>query len=100
MLRKIPVVIRLDPERVDQSDLSKELRIDKLNLDNELLRQPSKYIWWAALYAETISKCELLREKLDILDSNLSLKYAKKLAEQRGKSAKSTEASITICLSS
>ena len=91
MLRKIPVVIRLDPERIEKSDLSKELRINKLDLDDELLRQPGKYAWWAALYAETVAKCELLREKLDILESKLSLKHAKKLAEQRGKRAKSTD---------
>ena len=91
MLRKIPVVIRLDPERIEKSDLSKELRINKLDLDDELLRQPGKYAWWAALYAETVAKCELFRERLDILESKLSLKYGKQLAEQRGKRAKSTD---------
>lgn len=83
MLRKLPVVVRLDPEQVDKSDLIRELKIDKLRLDHELIHQPGKYAWWATLYAECSARVDLLQEKLEHLESRLFIKYLKFLHENK-----------------
>ena len=73
-LKKVPVVVRLSPKQVHEADLMEELRINPDSLDRELLRQPAKYAWWAALYSETASKVELLRQKRERLEGKLFVK--------------------------
>jgi len=77
VLNKIPVVIQLRLEQIQKADLQEELRIDKFNLEKELRRQPGRYMWWAALYSEASAKVELLKDKLDHLESKLFSRYAK-----------------------
>lgn len=76
-LKKAPVIVNLHPEEVYHADLMKELRVDKFDMDRELLRQPGKYAWWAALYSEVAAKVEQLEQDLDKLQGRLALRYAK-----------------------
>src|SRR5277367_2222632 len=76
-LRKVPVLVQIYPQQIHEADLMKELRIDRHNLDRELERQPRKYGFWAALYAEVAAKVTFLQEKLDVLEANLFIRYAK-----------------------
>jgi hypothetical protein len=78
-LKHAPVVIQLYPEEVSKADLVRELRINKHNLDRELLRQPGAYAWWAALYSETAAKANALRERLEHVESKLAIRLGRKL---------------------
>lgn len=82
-LKKAPVILRLSAQEVYTADLMKELRIDKFDLDRELLRQPAKYAWWAALYSEVAARVEKLEMDLDTLQGNLAQKYGKGLKGAR-----------------
>jgi len=77
LLKKIPVVIQLRPNQIQQADLTKELKVDRFNLEKELREQPGKYMWWAALYSEASAKVEFLQEKLDQLEAKLFSKHVK-----------------------
>lgn len=78
-IKKLPVIIQLYPEEVHKADLLRELRIDKHDLDRELLKQPGAYAWWAALYSEAAAKVELLQEKLERLEARLFIRYLKRM---------------------
>lgn len=68
-----------------EADLHKQLRIDKFDLDRELRRQSSRYAFWASLYSSVSAKVELLQEKLDVMEADLFIKYAKlKVARRAG----------------
>ncbi|SRR6266550_6187960 len=76
-LKKIPIIVQLYPQQVHEADLMRELKIDKLNLDRELRRQPARYAFWAALYSAVAARVESLKEKLERVEANLFIKYAK-----------------------
>lgn len=76
--RKAPVVVRIYPRDVHQVDLLKELKIDKNNLDRELLRQPARYGFWASLYSTVSAKVAFLQEKRDYLEAKLFKSYSVK----------------------
>lgn len=76
-LKKAPVIVNLHPEEVYRADLMKELKINPHDIDRQLLRQPGKYAWWAALYSEVAAKVEQLEIELDKLQGRLALRYAK-----------------------
>jgi hypothetical protein len=82
-LKHIPVVVRLYPKEVDAADAMKELRVDRHNIDKELLRQPGKYAWWSALYCEAELKSARLHEKLERLESKLFRHYIRKRKRSR-----------------
>lgn len=77
MLKKIPIVIRLNPDSIYNSDLQKELKIDRHRLKTELLRQAGRYAWWVSLHSEVLAKCEEIEDSVELLKSQLFLKYAK-----------------------
>lgn len=76
-LKRIPVVIRLYPQDIHKADLMRELRIDKHNLDRELIRQPARYAFWASLYSVVAAKVAFLQERLDNLEAKLFIEYAR-----------------------
>lgn len=76
-LNKIPIVVQLYPQQVHEADLMRELKIDKLNLDREMRRQPSRYAFWAALYSVVAAKVAFLQEKLERTEARLFIRYAK-----------------------
>jgi len=77
-LRKAPVVVRIYPKQVHKIDLLQELKIDRNNLDRELLRQPARYGFWASLYSVTASKVAYLEEKREYLEAKLFKEYSVK----------------------
>lgn len=87
-LKKVPVLIQLNPDSVYSVDLSKELQIDRHSLDRELRDQPPKYMFWAGLLTEVSEKVDILEERLQILEAALYRKYGdryKKLYELKKK---------------
>jgi hypothetical protein len=82
-LRRIPVLVQLYPKDLHEADLMKELKIDRHNLDKELLRQPSRYAFWAALYATVSARVALLQEKLDQKEAELFIFYARNKKAKR-----------------
>jgi hypothetical protein len=83
VIRKAPVVIRLYPDQIKRLDLMKEIKIDRHHLSRELIRQPARYMYWSALYSEVAAKCEEISERLDHLESKLSIRYSKVLRERQ-----------------
>lgn len=77
-LKKVPVLIQLNLDTVYSVDLSKELKIDKYNLDRELRDQAPKYMFWAGLLTEVSEKVDILEERLQILEAALYRKYGKR----------------------
>ena len=76
-LRHVPVVVRLYPNEIQKADLMRETRIDRHNLDIELIKQPARYVWWASLYSNVAAKVAFLQEKLDSLEARLFIQYVK-----------------------
>jgi len=70
-----PVVIRLYPKEVQKADLIQALKIDRHNLERELLKQPGKYVWWATLYSEVSRRVDSLEEKLGRLEAKLAIEF-------------------------
>jgi len=79
MLKRLPVVIQLYPDEVHKADLIRELKIDRHQLDRELIRQPTLYAWWASLYSAVASRAAKYREQLEQLDARLSVRFSRKL---------------------
>ena len=76
MIRRAPFVLRIRETDVEQSDLLKELKIDKHKLDRNLLEQPGVYAWWSGLLAEVSSKADKLDMELEELYAELAGEYA------------------------
>jgi len=74
-MKHAPVVIRLYTKEIQKADLIKEMKIDRHRLDKELLKQPSKYVWWATLYSEVSRKVDSLEEKLGRLEAKLAIEF-------------------------
>lgn len=70
-----PVVVQLYEGEVHKADLLRELRIDRHQIDREILKQPGKYAWWGALHSEVAAKVERLEIELDHLYSKLYVLY-------------------------
>jgi hypothetical protein len=81
--RKIPVIIRLQEDQVFKADLLKEVRIDRHRLTRELIRQPGKYAFWAAMYSKASERVALYEERLATLESQLFIRYSKSERKQR-----------------
>lgn len=77
-----PVVVRLYEKEVHEADLLRELRIDRHQIDRELLRQPGKFAWWSSLHSEIAAKVELLEIELDQMYATL---YVHFLGKKDGK---------------
>jgi hypothetical protein len=73
-----PVFFRIHPHEVLKKDLAKELKINLYNLDGEMKRAATVYMWWAGLYAEISARVSKLEEKLEKLEADLFKKYAGK----------------------
>jgi len=82
-MKHAPVVIRLYPTEIQKADLIEALKIDRHDLDRELLKQPAKYVWWATLYAEVSRKVDSVEEKMDRLEAKLAVRYVKELRERK-----------------
>ena len=82
-IKHIPVVVRLYPDEVEKADAMKELKVDRHNIDKELLKQPGKYAWWSALYSESEFKAAKLHEKLERMESKLFRHYIRKKHRSR-----------------
>lgn len=74
-LSTVPVLIQLYPEDIHRANLTKELKIDKDNLDRELLRQPARYGFWSALYSVVSAKVAMLEERKEIMESDLFKRF-------------------------
>lgn len=74
-MKHAPIVIQIYEKEIQKADLIRELKIDKHDIDHEILKQPSKYVWWATVYAKVSEKVDSLQEKLDFLESKLYVKY-------------------------
>lgn len=77
-MKHAPVVIRLSERDTKELDLMKELHVDRHSIGKELLKQPAKYAWWGAMYAQVESKVEVLEGRLDELFGELARSAVKK----------------------
>lgn len=77
-----PVIVHLSEKEVHEADLLRELRIDRHQIDRELLRQPGKFAWWGSLYSEVAAKVERLEIDLDQLYAKLYVHYTKHREEK------------------
>jgi len=71
LIKKLPVVVHLSDSDVKELDLMKELRVDKFNLDRQLMQYAQRYGYWAELYASASAKVSKLREDLESLEAEL-----------------------------
>jgi hypothetical protein len=76
-LKKIPVIVQLYPRQIHEADLMRELKINRHDLDREMMRQPARYGFWAALYSTVATRVEELQDKLDRLEAKLFIHYTK-----------------------
>lgn len=75
MLKKLPVVVRFSDSEVKKYDLMKELKVDRMNLDEQLARQPRLYAKWSELYATASARVAKLKETLEKLEAQLHIQY-------------------------
>lgn len=71
-----PVVFEVDYKQ-GRWNLSKELRIDSGDLEHEMERAAIRYMKWTALLAKASERVSKLKDKLEILEAELFVKYAK-----------------------
>lgn len=76
LFRKLPVFVRHNKKDIYKADLMKELRINRHKLDEELLLQPGRYVWWATLYAEFSKTVAYFQEKLDQMEARLYMEFS------------------------
>lgn len=84
-MKHAPVVIKIYDTEVEHADLVKALKIDRHDIDREILKQPAKYMWWAALYAKVSERVDSLQEQIDQLEARLAIKYVDRLREKKQK---------------
>jgi nucleotidyltransferase/DNA polymerase involved in DNA repair len=82
-MKHAPVLIQIYEGEIQKADLIKELKIDRHNIDREILRQPGKYFWWSAVYAKVSEKVDALQEQLEQLEAKLANKYVQRLREKK-----------------
>lgn len=74
-LKKIPVVVHLNPKAVYSADLDAEVAIPRHSLDRALRNQAAKYAWWSSLLTEVTAKVWEIEEAREILEAELYIKY-------------------------
>jgi len=74
-IKTIPVTISIRDKDIEQSNLKKELRIDRYRLGHELSHQPGLYAWWASLSAAAAARLDELEDRLDDLEEELFEEY-------------------------
>ena len=82
-MKHAPVLIQIYEGEIQKADLIKELKIDRHDIDREILKQSGKYMWWAALYSKMSEKVDSLQEKLEQLEARLAVKYVERLREKK-----------------
>lgn len=62
-----------------------DIKIDKYNLDEELIRQPQKFLDFALLWNEAADQKEKMRTRLDLEKAKAELRIRKELSESEEK---------------
>lgn len=84
-MKHAPILIQIYDGEIEKADLIKELKIDRHDIDREILRQSGKYMWWSALYSKVSEKVDSLQEQIDQLEAKLAIKYVDRLREKKQK---------------
>lgn len=82
-MKHAPVVIQIYEGEIQKADLIQELKINRHDIDREILKQPGKYVWWATVYAKVSEKVDSLQEQLNQLEAKLAIKYVERLREKK-----------------
>ena len=59
------------------NDFSEQVRINKYQLDDELVEQPQRYYDWAKLEAQAADEVARLKDKLEILKAEVEIRIRK-----------------------
>jgi hypothetical protein len=73
----------IDEKLTLEQELANEIAIDDLKLDEEMLRQPSKFFYWGSQWARAMRR--LAKEELILkeLESNLSKEFREMMANSK-----------------
>jgi hypothetical protein len=72
MIRKRSAIKNSVSEKEDLKDYEKDLKVDLYSLETQWEVQPELYMKWAKFHAEAISERDRLKEKLELVRSELS----------------------------
>jgi len=87
----LKISVNLSESEFYEKDLSEDLKIDKNNITDEMMKQAGKFAWWATLYEFANDKVARMKRQLEVLEATLSSHYRNELAKD-GK--KTTEKEI------
>lgn len=87
----LTISVKLSENEVYNKNLDEDLRINKNNLQEEIMQQAGKYAWWATLYELASDKEARAKRDLEVLEATLYKAYRDELTKD-GK--KTTEKEI------
>jgi len=99
MTEKDLMIITVKLNKDYEFNLSTELKIDKVNLNEELMKHPSKVAWFSVLYSLAVEKRDTIGTELDVVYAELD-KDIRKDPKKYGIMEKVTEGAIVNTINS